>query len=84
MKTLNDKVEKAKNMGVELDQTFIGDVNKCTSRLISERNLRYQMESLKVQASDHETVDRLKGLIEKAEDTSVAAQYRDAGEKLSG
>ena len=66
MKTLNDKVEKAKNLGVELDQTFIGDVNRCTSRLISERNLRYQMESLKVQQSEHETVDELKGLIEKA------------------
>lgn len=83
VKTLNDKVEKAKNLGVELDQTFIGDVNRCTSRLISERNLRYQMESLKVQQSEHETVDELKGLIEKAQDTSVAPQYRDAAEKLS-
>ena len=59
VKTLNDKVEAAKELDVELDQGLLGDVNRCTSRLISERNLRFQMESLKVYHSTHETVEEL-------------------------
>jgi len=41
VKTLNDKVETARELGVEMDMVIIGEVNKCTSRLISERNLRF-------------------------------------------
>jgi len=41
VKTLNDKVEKAKELDVDLDPSIILEVNKCTSRLISERNLRF-------------------------------------------
>jgi hypothetical protein len=83
VKTLNDKVEAARALDVDLDQGLVADVNRCTSRLISERNMRFQMESLKVYHSTHETVDQLKGLIEKAQDTNVAASYREAAEKLS-
>ena len=83
VKILNDKVEAARSLGVDLDSGLIGDVNRCTSRLISERNLRFQMESLKVYQSTHETVDELRNLIEKAQDTNVANQYREAAEKLS-
>lgn len=54
VKILNDKVEVARGLGVELDSGIVGDVNKCTSRLISERNLRFQMEMTKVPQSDHE------------------------------
>lgn len=72
VKILNDKVETAKGLGVDLDPNILGDVNRCTSRLISERNLRFEMESLKVPQSTHETVEQLKNLIEKAQDTSVA------------
>lgn len=83
MKILNDKVEVARDLGVELDQGLLGDVNRCTSRLISERNLRFQMESAKVPQSTHETVEELRGLIEKAQDTSVATEYREQAEKLT-
>ena len=72
VKILNDKVEIARNLGVDLDSNIIGDVNRCTSRLISERNLRFEMESMKVYQSDHDTVEKLKNLIEKAQDTNVA------------
>ena len=48
VKILNDKVEEARGLNVELDIGIIGDVNKCTSRLISERNLRFEMEMAKV------------------------------------
>ena len=83
VKILNDKVETAKELGVDLDQGLIGDVNRCTARLISERNLRFEMESLKVQNSDHETVEKIKNLIEKAQDTNVAGQYREQAEKVT-
>ena len=48
VKIINDKVETAKDLGVELDPIVIAEVNRCTSRLISERNLRFQMEMTKV------------------------------------
>lgn len=83
VKILNDKVEAARGLGVDLDAGIIGEVNRCTSRLISERNLRFQMESVKVQASTHETVETIKDLIEKAQDTSVAPAYREQAEKVS-
>ncbi len=83
VKTLNDKVEAARDLDVDLDHGLIGEVNRCTSRLISERNLRFEMESLKVYQSDHETVQKLKDLIEKAQDTNVANQYREQAEKIS-
>ncbi len=71
VKILNDKVENARELEVDLDAGLMGEVNRCTSRLISERNLRFEMESLKVYHSDHETVQKLKDLIEKAQDTNV-------------
>lgn len=54
VKILNDKVEAARGLGVDLDIQLIGEVNRCTSRLISERNLRFQMEMTQVPKSDHE------------------------------
>jgi hypothetical protein len=57
VKILTDKVEEARNLDVDLDIGLIGDVNRCTSRLISERNLRFQMEMTVVPASDHEQVE---------------------------
>eukprot|EP00347_Sterkiella_histriomuscorum_P015886 403355312 len=83
VKILNDKVEAARNLGVELDLGMIGDMNKCTSRLISERNLRFHMEMTKVPESDHDQVEKLKSLIEIAQENNVALAYRDNAEKLS-
>ena len=82
VKILNDKFEAAKDLDVDLDAGLLGDVNRCTSRLISERNLRFQMESLKVYQSTHETVEELNNLIEKAQDTTVAPQYREQAERV--
>jgi hypothetical protein len=41
VKTLNDKVEAARELGVNLETNMIQEVNKCTQRLVSERNLRF-------------------------------------------
>jgi hypothetical protein len=82
VKILESKVETARNLGVELDLGVVAEVNRCTSRLISERNLRFQMEMTRVPQSDHDQVDQLKNLIEKASEYNVAPQYRERAEKL--
>jgi hypothetical protein len=41
VKILNDKVQRARDLEVDLDPGLMGDVNRCTSRLIDERNLRF-------------------------------------------
>ena len=83
VKTLNDKVEQARSLNVDLDPGVIAEVNRCTSRLISERNLRFKMEMSKVPESNNDTVDDLKNLIEKATENGVATSYMEQAEKLS-
>jgi hypothetical protein len=41
VKILIDKVQRARDLEVDLDPGLMGDVNRCTSRLIDERNLRF-------------------------------------------
>lgn len=60
----------------------MADVNGCTSRLISERDLRYEVEKSVVLKSDHDTVTHMKNLIDKAQETGVAPQYMEEGEKV--
>ena len=66
VKILNDKVEEARGLGVELDPLVISEVNKCTYRLTAERNLRFEMEMAKVPKALHDDVEKLKNLIESA------------------
>ena len=82
VKTLEQKVETARNLGVDLDLGVIAEVNRCTSRLISERNLRFHMEMTHVPRSEHDHVDQLKNLIEKAVENNVAQSYMEQAEKL--
>lgn len=72
VKIINDKMEAAKNLNVDLDPSVIQEINRCTSRLISERNLRFQMEMTKVTKSEPENVDQLKDLIDKAQENEVS------------
>lgn len=57
-------------------------MNKTTSRLISERNLRFQMEMIKVGSVDTSHVEQIKSLIEKAHEHGVHGNYREHAEKL--
>ena len=41
VKIINDKMDAAKSLNVDLDPLVIQEINRCTSRLISERNLRF-------------------------------------------
>jgi hypothetical protein len=82
VKTLNDKMTAAQNMGVELDLGVIAEINRCTSRLISERNLRHEMEMTNVSKSEHDNVNQLKNLIERAHEHGVHDSYTLDAEKL--
>jgi len=44
VKIINDMVEDANGLGIQMDQSMIEEVNNFTSRLISERNLRKQRD----------------------------------------
>ena len=56
---LNKKLEDAKALGVEVDPGLEKEVNEHSARLISERNLRFEMENMYVSGSTKETVDKL-------------------------
>lgn len=62
-------------MGVELSEEILKEVNHCHSRLISERNLRFNMESTKVPKSDNDNVKELTNLIEEANTHAVEGIY---------
>lgn len=44
VKIINDMVEEARGLDIDLNQALIEEVNNFTSRLISERNLRKQRD----------------------------------------
>ena len=82
VETLNKKVQAAKDMGVELSDDTLRLVNHCNSRLVSERNLRFNMESVKVQQADHDNVKELTDLIDSANKNRVEDTYIKKAEKF--
>mgnify|MGYP000969113216 CR=1 FL=1 len=83
VKILNEKQAAAEKLGVKLDNSIVSEISQCNSRLISERNLRFQMDNISVPKSDHEAVSEMESLIKKATDTAVADEYLEQGNKLS-
>ena len=79
---LNSKYKEAEKLGVEVDQDLVQQINECAHRLISERNLRFEMENMYVSAATKDTVDKLKELITAANDYSVEQKYMDAANSL--
>lgn len=68
---LNKKFEDAEKLGVKVEPSLIKQINECSNRLISERNLRFDMENMYVSASTKETVGHLQKLIELADEYKV-------------
>ena len=66
VKVLNEKFKNAEQLGVIIAPELIGDINQCSKRLISERNLRFEMENMYVSASTKKTVKMLQDLIDLA------------------
>jgi hypothetical protein len=69
-------------VGVKLSDECLRGVNHCNSRLISERNLRYNLESTKVAKSDTENVRELSDLIETANQNQVESEYITKAQKF--
>jgi hypothetical protein len=75
--TLEDKIQHAKDLNVDIDQEILNKVNLNIARLIAERNLQFQMEKVKVSDSSHDDVKVLEDLIHKSKATNVASEYTD-------
>ena len=82
VKVLNEKRDNAENLGVKLDPELNEAVNQCSSRLISERNLRFKMDNMHVSSATNETVDELTDLINKAQEFVVEDVYLQQANKL--
>lgn len=78
-------VEKAQGLDIDLDSGLVKEVNAFTSRLVSERNLRKQNVLFLeyITSSDHEKVNKLQGLIDKATECAVETVYIQDAEKLT-
>lgn len=83
VKTLNEKQAHAESLGVILEPSLIEQINQCTSRLVAERNLRFQMDNTDVMSSTTQTIGELGDLISKAENEQVEQKYMLAADKLS-
>lgn len=83
VKVLTDMEKNAKALGVDLDPQLEAEINQCCQRLISERNLRFEMENMYISGSTKETVDKLHDLINSATETNVEAQYLDQANNLN-
>ena len=81
---LNNKFKDAEKLGVKVDEDLVSKINECSRRLISERNLRFEMENMYVSAATKDTVEKLQGLIELATDYSVEDKYMSAANNLCG
>lgn len=82
VKVLNEKFKEAEKMGVQIDPVLIEQINMCSQRLISERNLRFEMENMHVSAATKDTVEKLHGLIQLADSYQVEKQYMEQANSL--
>ena len=80
---LNKKLADAKELGVEVDPSLEKEVNEHSSRLISERNLRFEMENMYVSGSTKETVTKLQELIDIATENKVEDSYMNKANDLA-
>lgn len=68
---------------MKLDPVLIEQINQCSSRLVAERNLRFNMDNTNVMSSTHQSVGELTELIQKANEDKVEDSYLQQANKLS-
>lgn len=83
-KILLQKVADAQALNVHLDEELMEVVNQCHARLLSERDLRNEMEVVNVPTADHQKIEELQRLIQDASDKNVEDEYLQRGTHLSG
>ena len=74
---LEEKVQNAKELKVDINPEILNKVNSNIARLIAERNLQFQMEKVRVFDATNDDVKILEDLIHKAKATGVANEYTD-------
>lgn len=62
------KVAEAQSLSVHLDEELMEKVNQCHARLLSERDLRNEMEVIHVATADSKSIQELQNLIQDASD----------------
>ena len=75
VQTLNAKRERAVELGVQLDEKLEEEINQNSSRLVAERNLRFEMDNCDVMSSTNDSIGALQDLIQVANDKSVEDMY---------
>lgn len=80
--TLKSMLEEADKQGVEIDNRISDRAKKEIARLISERNLRYQVDITNPSEASSQTVMILEDLCTVAEENLVAAEYIDAAKVI--
>ena len=81
---LNKKLKDAEGLGVDVDPELIAEINQNSHRLINERNLRFEMENMDASNYTKDTVSKLQGLIQLADDYNVEQQYLSNAQNLCG
>mmetsp|Transcript_7108 Transcript_7108/g.6961 ORF Transcript_7108/g.6961 Transcript_7108/m.6961 type:complete len:418 (-) Transcript_7108:23-1276(-) len=80
---IGQMIEDAANRGVAVDQRIIDRAKAESDRLMAERNLRHQTAITSLANATDEAVAILETLNNKAEENSVAAEYRDRAADLT-
>lgn len=83
---INEMVETAQGLDIDLDPVMITEVNQFTSRLVSERNLRKKkgLYNDEISTSKDAQVNELRELIDTAKKNNVEEVYVNEAEKLTG
>jgi len=84
VKTLNEKMDRAAQLDVQLEDSLIEEINSCTQRLTAERNLRFEMDNVDVMGSNDDTIGAMQDLIQKATETGVEEVYMQQANKMGG
>ena len=79
---LREMLDDAKKRGVDLDPRLLERAERESRRLISERNLRYQVDITNPGDASSETVMLLEDLAANAEAREVATEYIDAAKVI--
>lgn len=81
---LLQKVADAQALNVHLDEELMEEVNQCHARLLSERDLRNEMEVIHVPTANAKKIEDLQRLIQDASDKNVEDEYLKCATKFVG
>ncbi|OMJ70888.1 hypothetical protein SteCoe_31049 [Stentor coeruleus] len=81
---LGQMLEETAKKGIKIDQKTIEKVHKETQRLISERNLRHQLDVIGIADSSPEMVKNMIEMTKVAEENEVSSTYISKAKEITG